>query len=98
MHSNLFAGKRLTLRCSRVGMLDHQLADGVTAKRTTRWSREQWMGGFPAALIEPRSQDGHGVAGERSDALFAPFAVDPHMSAVTKDHVSAAQPSQLGHP
>src|ERR1035438_3251374 len=98
MHSNLFGGERFALRCRRVGVFDDQLADGVTPKGTTRWPREEWIVRPPAAAAEPATQDCHGVAGERCDALFASFAIDPHMSAMTKGNVSAAHASQLGHP
>jgi hypothetical protein len=98
MHSNLFGGDRFAVRCRSVSMFDDKLADRITAQGETRWSRKECVVRFPAALFESLSQDGHGVAGERGDALLAPFAIDPHMSTVTKGNVDTAHASQLGHP
>ena len=74
-------------------MLGDESFDGVAGQRVVAVGGEQDVVGLAGEFALPGAQDRDGGAGQRGDAVLAPFAVAAHVCAGPEVQVLDAQPA-----
>ena len=80
------------------GVFGHESLKGVAGERLMAAGGEQDVVGLIGEFVQPRVQHCDGGAGQRGDAVLAPFAVAAHVCAGPEVQVLDAQPAQLTDP
>ena len=79
-------------------VLGHEQGHGVAAEPTSSAGREQRIARFTPALLQPDTENGDGLSGDRRATLLPSFARTTDVRALFEVDVPAAKPGELGDP